>query len=131
MTHRESYILGWVYGLIDRTLQARTGAGVPDNPNPSARPITSSALAIQTGEKEAIMDDLYPQIDAAYSKLSYLGIGMPESVQPIDFQKSWQMGYHHAIAGMALSVPTDIVVAKIVQVQLTEEIGEENMEGPT
>ena len=77
------------------------------------------------------MDDLYPQIDTAYPELSYLGVGMPESVQPIDLQRSWQMGCHHAMDGMALSVPTDIVVAKTVQAQLAEKIGEENMEGPT
>lgn len=130
MTHREAYVFGWVYGKIDMALCSKTGRGVPGNPDPSARPLTSSALAIQAGTREGVMDGLDRQIAAAYSEITWVDEKQPESVQPLEVQGSWQMGYYHARGGNPLSPPVDTYnlearrrAKKLSQAKLAELVG--------
>lgn len=130
MTHREAYVFGWVYGTIDAAITAKTGRGIPGNPDPSARPLSSSTLAIQAGVREGVMGGLDRQIAAAYAEITYLDDARPEPVQPLDVQGSWQIGYYHAKAGKPLGAPADPIniesrrrAKKLSQAQLAEIVG--------
>lgn len=130
MTHREAYVFGWVYGKIDMALYSKTGRGVPGVPDPSSRPLTASALAIQAGTREGVMDGLDPQIAAAYAEITYLDDAQPEPVQPLEVQGSWQIGYYHARAGKPLDAPADPLdiegrrrAKKLSQAKLAELVG--------
>ena len=131
MTHREAYIFGWVYGKIDEALLAKTEKGVPGILDPSARPRTAFAQAVQAGTNERVMNEgLERQIAAALSEITWMDDEQPESVQPLEVQGSWQLGFYHAKVGKALDVPADPLdiegkrrAKKLSQSQLAERMG--------
>ena len=130
MTHREAYVLGWVYGKIDMALYTKNGRGITGVTDPSARPLAASTIAIQAGNREGVMDGLDRQIAEAYSEITWVDDMLPEPVQPLEVQGSWQIGYYHARAGQPLGSradPLDIEgrrrVKKLSQSQLAELVG--------
>ena len=130
MTNREAYIFGWVYGKIDATMIEKTKRGISGVTDPSARPRTSFAMAVQAGTREHIMDGLEQQIAAALSEITWIDEEQPESVQSLDVQGSWQIGYYHAKNGRPIEAPADLLniegkrrKKKLSQSQLAELVG--------
>ena len=128
MTHKEAYVFGWVYGKFELAVRKKSKRGLEGITDPSARPLSASALAIQKANTlHAITPEIDKEIAEAYSHITY--IDDEEKVLPLEKQGTWFMGYHHALAGMPLNLPDGIdIEAKrralhLSQAQLAEMVG--------
>ena len=70
------------------------------------------------------------KIGTAFEEITWVDEQQPESVQPLEVQGSWQIGYYHARAGKPLAPPADSLdiegrrrAKKLSQAQLAELVG--------
>lgn len=122
MTHREVYILGWVFGRLH-----------PDGNTALAamRPFSAMGEAVTRAHREGILKgSLDKEIGAALCQLETHSpdiVGGSEKVQPHEMQSSWYLGYYAGLAGSPLPDEFDIAAARkkkgLTQAQLAELVG--------
>lgn len=132
MTTREAYVFGWMYGRISAALEGgrerlpAISLAAPRPYSASARAITSASRAhILTGELD---DDIRLAMDEITSVEPPMD-GGSESVQPMDRQSSWQLGYFAGFGGRPLqrvrpeSLQAARKAAGLTQAALAEKAG--------
>lgn len=128
MKKRESYILGWLYGRIARTMPDYDTAAKMQLA--AMRPLTGFAAVHQAAiAAGTLTEDVRQAITSATDELSDAVVyGAEEPVIPLDQQGSWQMGYYCAKAGHPIP-PTELDIrslrkaAGMTQQQLADIIG--------
>lgn len=127
MNNRESYILGWLYGRIARTMPDYDTAAKMQLA--AMRPLTGFAAVHQAAiAAGTLTEDVRQAIASATDELSDAVVSGAEEVIPLDQQGSWQMGYYCAKAGHPIP-PTELDIrslrkaAGMTQQQLADIIG--------
>lgn len=127
MTNRESYILGWVYGQIERNM--------PDNYDHSAFKFASAMEHPLSGFAQIMADAIREKryTDALNQKIRDAMVEVeidnmpnetPEPVQPLELQGSWDIGYHKGKSGAPLPpAPFSIAAARERANMSQEELG--------
>ena len=130
MTTREAYVFGWMYGRISAALEGGRER-LPAISLAAPRPYSASARAsasrahILTGELD---DDIRLAMDEITSVEPPMD-GGSESVQPMDRQSSWQLGYFAGFGGRPLqrvrpeSLQAARKAAGLTQAALAEKAG--------
>lgn len=127
MNNRESYILGWLYGRIARTMPDYDTAAKMQLA--AMRPLTGFAAVHQAAiAAGTLTEDVRQAIASVTDELSDAVVSGTEEVIPLDQQGSWQMGYYCAKAGHPIP-PTELDIrslrkaAGMTQQQLADIIG--------
>lgn len=129
MTSRESYIFGWVFGRINAESPKSPVGG--DVALAAQRPYSALAKVMQQGFARGLMSNIEPEIGRALCEIDnidYQTSGGSETVQPLDIQASWQLGYYAGLYKRTLpSQSFDISAArkakKLTQKQLADLMG--------
>lgn len=114
MTHRESYVLGWVYG--------RTMRNMPDEYDASGFKVCSAAERPMSGLAQIMTDvrreqrytsALDQDVENALAEIEIDNMPheTPEPVQPLELQGSWDLGYHKGKSGAPLPPPSFSIAA--------------------
>lgn len=131
MTTHEAYSLGWVYGALERAIEAKKGINAFDRTGEkfeqaAAHPISGFALIHQSAvSAQAISPELSFAISTATAGISPACEERPE---PLENQGSWQLGYYLGKSGKPLPSTTFDIAARrrahgLTQAQLGEKIG--------
>ena len=107
MTTREAYVFGWMYGRISAALEGGRER-LPAISLAAPRPYSASARAITSASRAHILTgDLDDDIRLAMDEITSVEPPMDggsESVQPLDRQSSWQLGYFAGFGGRPLQL---------------------------
>lgn len=110
MTHREAYIFGWVYGLIEKAIREKQGdkRNIPGRQFAAERPLTSTAQIFAVAATDGVLThQLDLKIGKAFEEITWVDDERPEPIQPLEVQGSWQLGYYRGISGEPLPPPAD------------------------
>lgn len=125
MTNREAYVLGFVFGLLNRSDELKTDFAVS-----CARPLTGLAKVLAEARlKKILTPEIELQISEALSEIEPEEPEEgPEKVQPLEVQGSWQLGYYAARGGKPLAgAKFDICAARrrkgVTQEELAAQMG--------
>ena len=127
MTNREAYVLGWVFGFVEKLNGFDSiGGHVEDAAQRPYYGFTKVISAAHT--KHIINEESNRQIAEAIDEISYDSEKHIMDFQPLEKQGCWYLGYYAGKAGSPLSKDNfDIAAARkakgMTQVQLADALG--------